>query len=191
MTTTDLDRLIWCDIETTGLSPGDDVILEIGFVITDIELNEIDTFSRLVWDDTLYQKKVDNMPLLVKEMHQKSNLILQAQAEGFYGGEAAMDCVDWLKGHGVGREGSSEPLCGSSVQFDRSFFDADMPSISNLFSYRNIDISTLKELCKRYNPDIYERLDDITEPVKAHRVLSDLMDTINEFKFYKQEFLLI
>jgi oligoribonuclease len=80
---------------------------------------------------------------------------------------------------------------GSSIQFDRDMLRAQYPSILGRFSYRNIDISTLKELCKRLNPELYARFEQVVIPQKKHRVMPDLEDTINEFNSYIESFLWI
>ena len=119
-------------------------------------------------------------------MHKKSKLWTVAQSGGSTPGEARTWIYEWIKSHGVSK---NEPLCGSSVQFDRAWLDMWMPEVINQFSHRNIDISTLKELCRRYNPSLYAKLDDEVPPRKLHRALPDLDDTIAEFKFYRDSFL--
>jgi oligoribonuclease len=196
MTTTDnLDRLIWVDIETFGLDSTVDPILEIGFRTTDLDLETVDDRQLTVWSSPFYDNKLmhlmqkatygDKVAQYVLDMHTKSGLWEECRTSGADPLTAEKEICEWLSGHGIGI-GEPEPLCGSSVQFDRSFFDAQMPSISDLFSYRNIDISTLKELCRRYNPRIYDLLPPKQE---KHRVLDDLDDTIKEALFYKENFL--
>lgn len=191
------DRFVWTDIETFGLDSEVHPFIEIGFVITDLELNAMDTFHTLVWEDGLSDhwykdltkkaEKGDKDAEFVLNMHDKSGLWLEARADGIGFTAAEDDLHNWFDKHGI--EGK-DPLCGSSVGFDRSFFAAQMPAIEKRFHYRNIDISSVKELCARYNPRVYSKLNELTQPKKAHRSLSDLDDTIGEFRFYLNEFLI-
>lgn len=184
------DRLVWCDIETTGLDPETDLVLEMGFVITDLNLNVIDDYSTTVWDTPTYDQKWAAMKesgkdQFVVEMHEKSGLISQATMLGATPVCAAQEVGDWLSGHGV--RGAEEPLCGSSVHFDRTFLVREpyAVQINTRFTYRNVDVSSIKELCAAYAPDVTESLPPAR---KLHRVLSDLEDTINEFRHYMTHF---
>lgn len=184
-----LDRLVWVDIETMGLEPTMHPIMEIGFVITDLDLKVIDDKSVLIWDSPAYEKFWEARAIeYVKNMHQKSGLLEACQAEGLVAEEAEKEINDFLEGHGV--RDRQEPLCGSSVHFDRSFLLTQFPSVESRFTYRNIDISSIKEICKRYNPEVYTHLDELTEKQELHRALPDIADTINEFRFYLREFLM-
>lgn len=193
-----LDRLVWVDIETTGLNHMTELVLEIGFRITDLDLETIDDFDVLIWDTPKYDRKLDHMIVnrddhaFVLDMHsaEKSGLFEAAQKEGVPEDEAERLVADFLRGHGVGPD-TKEPLCGSSVQFDRLFLTEQFPVIHNLFSYRNIDTSSVKELCMRYNPELYAKLEKYTNPKKLHRVLPDLTDTIDEARFYIDNFLMV
>lgn len=186
-----LDRFIFVDLETMGLNPENDPVIELGFRIVDSEsLKTIDDFEVQIWDSPYFDQKWENVSEYVKDMHQKSGLYVDgvAQPRGAVTPKIALEMsLDWLHGYGVTKE---EPLCGSSVQFDRSMLKEQYPDIHDLFSYRNIDISTLKELCRRLNPDVYERLEEVAPAKKLHRALSDLEDTIAEFRFYRDEFLI-
>lgn len=188
------DRLLWCDIETFGLVPETDPIIEIGFKITDLDLKTIDDFHCLIWESPAYDKHLldmiastDEGEEFVLKMHTDSNLFRDAQKYGISRSESSVLVIDWLRGHGFDK---TDPLCGSSVHFDRNFLNYWIFDTETLLSYRNIDVSTIKELCMRFNPAIYAHLDAATQPQKKHRVLSDLDDTIAEFRFYKEEFLL-
>lgn len=194
------DKLVWIDTETFGLDPVNDYILELGFVITDLELNTVAEASWLVWDDSCYidrriwmTKKPDAGQMFVLDMHNKSGLWKDIQSRLHRNGGANMipsqvslEATNWLESHGVGKD---DPMVGSSVQFDRLMLTHQMPDVAELFSYRNIDISTIKELCKRYNPLAYADLDNVYQAQKLHRVIPDLVDSIAEFQFYKEEFL--
>lgn len=197
-----LDRLVWVDLETFGLNPQTDWIIEIGIRITDLDLETIDDLEVQVWETTKYDHRLADLEgdalngdagaKYVLEMHRKSGLWNAAQMNGISVDEATDRVKTFLDGYGVGKfdkPEDKEPVCGSSVQFDRNMWIAQMPGIDEIFSYRNIDVSTIKELCRRYNPRVYSLLADATQQKKLHRVLPDLDDTIGEFGFYKDNFL--
>ncbi len=184
------DRLIWVDIETFGLDPVNDPILEVGFKITDLDLHTQNAQSWTVWDSPTYDERYEAMLQNAKdeyvlEMHKKSGLWRAARQYGKPILIVEREINNWLQDHEV--YGAEEPLCGSSVDFDRGMFGAQMPTVFNRFHYRVIDNSTLKELCKRYAPDIYSKMD--VQSRKIHRVSQDLEDTIQEFKFYRDNFI--
>lgn len=184
------DRMVWVDLETTGLDSQNDLVLEVGIVITDLNLEIIDDYQTPVWDtpqyDRLWAARKENFDHhYVVQMHESSGLIRACTSVGLPLDEAQKCASDFLDGHGV----AGEPLCGSSVGFDRSFLTVWLPGVHDHFSYRNIDISSLKELCAAYRPDIYSGLEEATNQKKAHRVLDDLRDTIAEFRYYRDNFL--
>lgn len=198
MSMLDAPRLIWTDIETFGLDPEKDPIIEVGFVITTPELVIIDTYKDLLWTPQS-EAKLSSMEKAVRDgnsldgdrqfifdMHTKSELWADARFGGNSEEDATEALVEWLDDHQVNK---TEPLCGSSVQFDRSMFDCQMPNVTDFFSYRNIDISTLKELCKRLNPQMYAGLEVDVVPQKRHRVMDDLDDTLAEAAWYFDNFL--
>jgi oligoribonuclease len=180
-----MERFTWTDIETTGLSPKDEQVVEVGFRITDLELRTLDEVSVLIWSES-HEKAAENAIPLVKKMHAESKAFEDARANGVSPEEAFGTLERFLEYHKIGRE---DPLCGSSVQFDREFLRYHFPSIEVSFSYRNVDNSTVKELCRRKNPVLYSKLEEDTKPKKLHRVLPDLTDTINEARFYMDNFL--
>jgi oligoribonuclease len=180
-----IDRLIWVDIETMGLDPAVCPIIEVGFRLTDIELKTLDERQLLIWDSPYFDDAWSKASVPVKEMHNTSGLAHEAQNMGIPIDAAREVMVDFLSMNGV----DQEVLCGSSVDFDRSFLLEQYPEVAAMFHYRVIDISTLKELCRRLNPRVYEHLEESTKPKKAHRVIDDLNDTIEEFRFYRDEFL--
>lgn len=182
------DRLVFIDVETTGLIPSEGLILEVGVIITDLNLIQKDVFQQAIWDSPSYDKHVTQATLdeFVWNMHTSSGLIAEATSEGLPMEAVEDELGEWLEGYGIGKD---EPMVGSSVQFDRMWLEMHMPSVFELFSYRNIDISSIKELCRRYNPPVYARLDEVTHPKKAHRVIPDLEDSINELVFYRDNFI--
>lgn len=185
----ELNRLVWTDLETMGLDPTMHPVMEIGFTITDLNLEVIDAHAVCVWESPAYEKFWEARAIdYVKEMHQKSGLLVECAAVGKPADEAEKEILEWLDGHGV--KDRQEPLCGSSVAFDRSFLVTQHPAVEARFHYRNIDISSIKEICRRYNPRLYSRLDEQTSKKEMHRSLPDMLDTIGEFGFYLREFLL-
>lgn len=183
------ERLIWVDLETTGLDPKKEVPLEIGFTITDLDLNILDTFHALIWED-YFEKVIGQCDPFVEQMHATSGLLVEARDQGRPLDSAVTRLEDWLTEVGVDKsDGDGEPLCGSSVQFDRGWMEEWFPDQVARFSYRNIDISSVKELCKRYNPLMYAKIKEDLEPMKLHRALPDLKDTIAEFEWYRDNFL--
>lgn len=187
--TEQLDRLVWCDIETMGLDPTLHPILEIGFVITDLQLTVLGACDVQIWDSPAYEKFWEARAIdYVKEMHQKSGLLEACQATGATLDVAEEIISDYLEGYGV--RDREEPLCGSSVAFDRGFLLTQFPAIEKRFHYRNIDVSSIKEICKRYNPRVYAELENATKKQERHRSIDDLYDTIGEFRYYLQEFML-
>lgn len=185
------DRLIIVDIETTGLNvpysaqwnPAlpEDLPLEYGVRIVDLDLSEIDNFQCLIWDSPNYDERLrQGLVPVVAEMH--STLIEECLAEGESIEEAATKLTDFLTGHRVAK---GDPICGSSVQFDRGVLQYFAPEAHSLFHYRNVDCSSIKELCRRFNPEVYKHL---PEPKKLHRVIPDMEDTTEELRFYLREF---
>lgn len=185
------DRFIWVDIETTGLDPATGLLLEVGFRITDVELNLIDHNEWQIWEDSYdgivgidpWCHKLDEF---IRNMHFKSGLLDLDGPGGEPLDKVAEQAYDWLITHNVGK---TDPMCGSSVQFDRGWLLVHMPYVESLFSYRNIDISTIKELCRRLNPDLYSKLEKYSSKREMHRVMPDLEDTCSEANFYFQNFL--
>lgn len=167
--------LAWVDLETTGLDPQNDVILEIGVQLTLDDLTFVNSDSAVIQHfGTLA------LPDLVQKMHTKNGLL----AELRYGeplAEAELRMIALLQALP-----EPSPMCGSSVHFDRGFLKKHMPRLEAMFHYRNIDISTVKELAARWLP-MNPTLASIPVPVpqKLHRVDPDLEDTIAEASFYR------
>lgn len=182
------DKLFWIDIETTGLDPHYDKILEIGFVITDLDMNILSKNSWVVLNK-LSDTFIHNMDDIVSDMHEKNKLFEECNSLGVARPwhQIEDEIKFWLMGNGA----NQQPLCGSSVAFDRGFLKAQAPELDLFFHYRSIDISSLKELCKRYNPVLYAQVDSSTSRRKLHRAIPDIEDTISEGKFYLDNFLYV
>lgn len=173
----------WIDLETTGLSPNDEVILELGLVLTDRWGEVVDQESWLIYEDG-YEGVIEHAIPYVKEMHDKSGLWADSRAAGSPLLDVETEALGWLDDHGV--KVGQLPMCGNSVGFDRAFIELHMPTLFKNFHYRNIDVSTLKECCRDLNPLVFAQLPAKKE---AHRALPDLEETIAEYKFYIDNFL--
>lgn len=208
------DRFILIDVETFGLDPDTDPIIEVGFRIVDRHFQLIDEKSWLVWNSPIYDGRLEAMEynakcaanlagdditkkqitprqkadLFVLTMHTNNKLLRNAQAEGLAPVEVEDSIVHWLNGYGI-REGR-EPLVGSSLgALDVPMLKAQMPRVIDQFHYRTIDISSVKELCRRLNSSVYSKMDGVTLNRKIHRVLPDMEDSVSELKFYVDNFL--
>lgn len=167
----------WIDIETTGLDPETGYLLEVGCIITDDALNEVARISFLIDNGVPVDDLIDMSGSFVREMHTENGLWHALRA----GSGLSIDDVEWKMRQIVVKHGDDKhPLCGSSVHFDRSWLKKHMAGLEAALHYRNIDVSTIKELYRRFCPD---------EPAfegsgKKHRVLDDLDNSIAELRFY-------
>lgn len=182
------DVLLWTDLETFGLDREADPILELGIHITDLELNTIAEQYWLVWEngisDAAYKRVSLEASQYIFNMHTQNGLFDEARAMGMSPIEVEKRAIEWLQNQGI--EPGKEPVCGSSVRFDREMLGSQMWKLNDFFHYRIIDTSSIKELCRRYNKRVYEHLPPKTE---QHRVEPDLNETIEEFEFYRDNFL--
>lgn len=178
------DLLVWIDTETTGLDPLTVQVLELGLMVTDLDLDPIATFDIVIGhEDINYESD------FVRQMHVKSGLDAECRGSRVTVNEAENGALAFLDSVGVPH--GAPPMCGSSVQFDRLMVERHMPRLFGHFHYRNIDTSSIKETCRRYNPKVYAALDEHTSPAKLHRVIPDLGDTLNEYHFYLENFLFV
>jgi oligoribonuclease len=174
---TELPHLIWIDCEMTGLSLEKDVLVEIAVLVTDSELNVIGEGIDLVIKATPVQ--LAGMNEFVTQMHTASGLITEIP-EGI-SIEAAEDAIlAYLESAGT-LPGKS-PLAGNSVSVDRNFIARDMSRLNEYLHYRTVDVSSIKELARRWYPNIY-----FAAPAKTgnHRALGDIQDSIEELKYYR------
>jgi oligoribonuclease len=173
------DRLVWIDCEMTGLELSRDALIEIAVVVTDAELNPVDDGIDIVihtHDDVL-----ETMVPLVKEMHETSGLTEAVRRSTITLGEAEQLVLDYVKGHVP--EAKTAPLCGNSIATDRGFIARDMPALDEHLHYRMIDVSSIKELARRWYPRVY-----YAQPAKglAHRALADIRESMQELAYYRQ-----
>jgi oligoribonuclease len=174
---TELPHLIWIDCEMTGLSLEKDVLVEIAVLVTDSDLNRIGEGVDVVIKAT--PEQLAGMNEFVTQMHTDSGLITEI-AEGI-SLEAAEDAiVAYLES--TGTVPGKSPLAGNSVGVDRNFITRDMPRLTEYLHYRTVDVSSIKELARRWYPKIY-----FAAPAKTgnHRALGDIQDSIEELKYYR------
>jgi oligoribonuclease len=168
------------DTETTGLDPWSDWLLEVGVVITDDDLVEIDAYSVLV-KEAPTRVMSQGMSDYVREMHTANGLLADVELDG-----VDIDVAEWALMGKLGEWGiepGTIPMSGSTVAFDRGFLKEDMPAFNALFHYRSIDVSTLKELCRQWRPDL---LVESSDKDKKHRVLDDCRASIAELRRYRE-----
>ncbi|MGC1238684.1 MAG: oligoribonuclease [Acidimicrobiales bacterium] len=170
--------LVWMDLEMTGLEPQRHVIVEIATLITDDHLNIVAEGPDLVIHASTEQ--LAEMGPFVTEMHTKSGLLPQIIASTITVEEAQLQTLEFLRAHIS--EAGSVPLCGNSIGTDRRFLQEYMPDLEVFFHYRNVDVSTIKELAKRWKPDV---LASMPEKESAHRALDDIRESINELIHYR------
>jgi oligoribonuclease len=162
----------------TGLNLANDALVEIACVVTDGELNQLDEGIDLVIKPPA--EALDHMPDVVREMHTASGL-LNELAGGMTLGEAQDQLLDYVRGHV--REPKKAPLCGNSIATDRAFLARDLPRLDEYLHYRMIDVSSIKELARRWYPRVY-----FASPAKVggHRALADIRESITELRYYRE-----
>ena len=175
------DYIVWVDCEMTGLEVTVDEICEIGVVVTDGELNVLDPGLQLVIKPSA--KALRNMGDFVRQMHTDSGLI-QEIPKGISMAKAEKQVLEYIK-QWVPEERTA-PLAGNSIGTDRMFLNRQMPNLDKFLHYRNIDVSSLKELSRRWFPRVYFQL-----PKKTgnHRALADILESIQELRYYRKAIL--
>jgi oligoribonuclease len=173
-------NLIWLDMEMTGLDPDNDRIIEVAVVVTDAELNIIGegpVFAIHQPDEIL-----DGMDAWNKGTHGRSGLIERVKASTVTEAEAEQALIAFLKPF---VPAGKSPMCGNSICQDRRFMARGMPKLENFFHYRNLDVSTLKELCKRWKPELASGF----KKHQKHTALADIIESIEELKYYREHFI--
>lgn len=176
----DQNNLIWVDMEMTGLDPDNDRIIEVAIVVTDSQLNTLAEGPVLVIHQS--DAVLDAMDAWNKSTHGRSGLIDKVRASTL--DEAAAEAIllqflaEWVPSR-------TSPMCGNSICQDRRFMARGMPQLEAWFHYRNLDVSTVKELCKRWQPEIARGF----AKQGAHTALADIHESIEELKYYRQHFL--
>jgi oligoribonuclease len=172
--------LVWVDMEMTGLVPDTDRIIEVAMVVTDGDLNTIAEAPTLV----VHQSDIvlDGMDNWNKSTHGKSGLIDKVKASTLDEATVEAQFIEFLKEHVPVR---TSPICGNSICQDRRFMARWMPKLEDYFHYRNLDVSTLKELAKRWKPEVASTL----KKHGKHEALADIYESIAEMKHYRDNFL--
>ena len=172
------EPLVWIDCEMTGLDPVKDVLVEVAVVITDSELNLVDDgLDLLIATDPA---KLAGMEDIVREMHTASGLLEALAGATTTLEEAEQQVLDYVKRHVPERR--KAPLCGNSIATDRTFLARYMPRLDDHLHYRMVDVSSIKELARRWYPRSY-----FNSPAKTggHRAFGDIVDSINELRYYR------
>src|SRR5918995_6780977 len=178
----DPNNLIWIDMEMTGLQPDADRVIEIAMLVTDPQLNVLATGPLLVIHQP--DEVLDGMDSWNKSTHAKSGLIEKVRASRLSEAEAERQALEFLAPL---VPASSSPMCGNSICQDRRFLARWMPRLESHFHYRNLDVSTLKELVRRWQPEL---LKGFAKEGK-HEALADILESIEELKFYRKSVMTI
>ena len=177
----DDNRLIWLDMEMTGLNPLTDKVLELAIVVTDAYLNTIAEAPVLVVHQS--DEVLAGMDAWNTSTHGRSGLTEKVRASTLSEQDVAAHMLEFLKAY-IGPNKS--PMCGNSICQDRRFMAQHMPELEKYFHYRNLDVSTLKELARRWQPKVYDGFKKATK----HTALADVYESIDELKHYR-EFLFV
>jgi oligoribonuclease len=176
------DRLVWLDLEMTGLDVNRHVIVEIAALVTDGALEPLDDgIDLIVHQPAAALAEMDDF---VRKMHTRSGLVAEIEASTLPLAEAGDAAIAYIRGH-VPEPGIA-PMCGNSIGVDRRFLDQQLPELDRFLHYRSIDVSSFKELCRRWYPDVYRK-----RPSKAetHRALADVGESIAELRYYRDHML--
>jgi oligoribonuclease len=173
------DLLVWIDCEMTGLDLANDKLIEVAAVVTDPDLKVLDEGIDVIihTDDAALAGMLD----VVRDMHDRSGLTEAVRASTVTLEEAEELILGYVRRHVP--EPRTAPLCGNSIATDRGFLARDMPRLDNHLHYRMIDVSSLKELCRRWYPRVY-----FGQPPKglAHRALADILESVRELEYYRR-----
>jgi oligoribonuclease len=172
------DRMVWIDCEMTGLSLSDDALIEVAALVTDSELNVLGEGVDIVIRPP--DQALETMPEVVRQMHTASGL-LNELAGGTTLADAEERVLSYIREHV--KDPGKAPLCGNSVGTDRGFLLRDMPTLESFMHYRIVDVSSVKELARRWYPQAY-----FNAPEKAgnHRALADIRESIAELRYYRE-----
>ncbi|MEX1007338.1 MAG: oligoribonuclease [Acidimicrobiia bacterium] len=176
------DRLVWLDLEMTGLDIRRHVIVEIAALVTNSALEPLDEgIDVIVHQPATALAEMDDV---VQKMHTRSGLTLAIEASTVTLDEAGAQVLEYLRAH-VPEPGTA-PMCGNSIGVDRRFLDAQLPALDQYLHYRSIDVSSFKELCRRWYPEVYRKR---PAKVETHRALADVNESIAELRYYREAML--
>jgi len=178
----DPNRLVWLDLEMTGLDTRRHVIVEIAVIVTDSDLEPLDEGIDIVIGAS--DAELAEMDEFVTTMHTRSGLLTEIRTSGVTRPEAMARALDYVRLHVPTPR--TAPLCGNTIGADRRFLDVQMHALEEYLHYRSIDVSSLKELARRWNPGVFR-----ARPGKAetHRALDDIRESIAELRHYREHFL--
>lgn len=172
------DYLVWLDMEMSGLDPETHRILEIALVVTDSQLQVVAHAPVYVVHQTT--EHLDTMDAWNKGTHGRSGLIEKVKASTLAEADVERELLAFLKQYvGAGKS----PMCGNTIHQDRRFLLRYMPALESYFHYRNVDVSTLKELCRRWQPAVMKGF----EKKGAHTALADILESIDELRYYRKQ----
>jgi oligoribonuclease len=178
----DPNNLIWIDMEMTGLQPDSDRIIEIAILVTDSELRTL--ADGMVWVLHQPDEVLEAMDSWNRSTHAKTGLTGRVRASTLTEAQAEAQALDFLAPH---VPANTSPMCGNSICQDRRFLVRWMPQLESYFHYRNLDVSTLKELVRRWKP---EAAKGFTKEGK-HEALADILESIEELKYYRKSVMTI
>ncbi len=176
----DANHLVWLDMEMTGLDPERERIIELAMIVTDNDLVTI--AESTVWVIHQSEAQLDAMDEWNKNTHGRTGLLGKVKASTHDEAMVEAAALAFLQNHVPKGE---SPMCGNSIGQDRRFMVRYMPKLEDWFHYRNIDVSTLKELCKRWKPDVAKGLLKKSD----HTALADIRESIEELKYYREHFI--
>ncbi|MDA8789947.1 oligoribonuclease [Pseudomonadales bacterium] len=175
----ELNRLIWIDLEMTGLSPEQDVIIEIATIVTDADLRTIAEGPMLAIHQS--DERLAGMDEWNTRQHGGSGLTQRVRESQISMADAEQQTLKFLQKH---LEAGHSPMCGNSICQDRRFMARYMPKLEAFFHYRNLDVSTLKELARRWKPEVLNGM----KKKSSHLALDDIKDSIEELRYYRGKF---
>jgi len=176
------DRLVWLDLEMTGLDLSRHVIVEIAALVTNSELEPLDDGIDVIVHQP--PEALAEMDDFVRKMHTKSALIGAIESSTVALADAGALTLDYIRGHVP--DAGVAPMCGNSIGVDRRFLDRYLPDLDKYLHYRSIDVSSIKELCRRWYPEAYKKRPGKAE---AHRALDDIRESVAELRYYRDTML--
>ena len=173
-------NLVWIDMEMTGLDPDHDRVIEIAAIVTDAELNILAEGPVFVIHQA--DEVLDKMDAWNKGTHGRSGLIDKVRASTVTEDEASAQMISFLRQY---VPAGKSPMCGNSICQDRRFMARHMSQLEQFFHYRNVDVSTIKELCRRWKPELINGF----KKHQMHTALADIRESVEELRYYREHFI--